>query len=290
MEEIVYLNGVMVPVSQAKISVMDYGFLYGYGLFETMRAYDGVVFRLDHHINRLAKSAVKLSITIDTSTLVKAVTNTLKVNKLRDARVRLTVSAGEGTMVPDSHSCTKPSVLVVASKYDPYTDDIYQRGFKVIVSSIHRNSQSPVLTMKTVNYMENLLARQQAKVAGVDDVLFLNEKGQLAEASASNIFMVNKNVLKTPPQNSGILPGITRNVILELALQMNIETYEADIQLEEIIEADEAFLTNSILEIMPLTNISGKAICYGKPGSITRRLRTAYKELVRKETRHQSES
>jgi branched-subunit amino acid aminotransferase/4-amino-4-deoxychorismate lyase len=247
MGEIVYLNGAMVPRSQAQISALDYGFLYGYGLFETMRTYDGTVFRLDNHIARLAKSADRLGIAVDTAILDKAVTDTLKANGLRDARVRLTVSIGEGSLVPDLYSCTAPNVLVVAAKYTPYPDEVYQRGFRVIVSSIRRNSQSPVPAMKTANYMESLLARQEAKTAGVDDVLFLNEKGQVTEASTSNIFMVSKNVLKTPRQGSGILPGITRDVILELAPQMDVIALEADILPEEIMETDEVFLTNSVV-------------------------------------------
>jgi branched-chain amino acid aminotransferase len=187
--------------------------------------------------------------------------------------------------VPDLHSCTAPSVLVVAAKYTPYADEAYQRGFRVIVSSIRRNSQSPVPAMKTANYMESLLARQEAKAAGVDDVLFLNEKGQLAEASTSNIFLVSKNVLKTPRQESGILQGITRGVILELALQMGIMAFEADIQVEEILYADEVFLTNSIMEIMPVTNLDGKTIGDGSPGHITQQLMSVYKDLVFRETR-----
>ena len=206
MEEIVYLNGAMVPRSEAKVPALDYGFLYGYGLFETMRAYSGIVFRLDSHITRLAKSADRLGIAVDTAILKKAVIDILKANGLRDARVRLTASIGEGSLVPDLHSCTTPSVLVVAAKYTPYADEVYQRGFRVIVSSIRRNSQSPVPAMKTANYVEGLLARQEAKAAGVDDALFFNDKGQLAEASTSNIFLVSKDILKTPPLQSRFIP------------------------------------------------------------------------------------
>ncbi len=287
MEEIVYLNGAMVPRSQAKIPAMDYGFLYGYGLFETMRAYSGVVFRLDSHIARLAKSANILGIAVDTAVLKKAVMDTLKANRLRDARVRLTASIGEGSLMPDLHSCTAPSVLVVAAKYIPYADEVYRRGFRVIVSSIRRNGQSPVPAMKTANYMESLLARQEAKTAGVDDALFLNEKGQVTEASTSNVFLVSQNVLRTPRQESGILPGITKDAILELAPQIGIMALETDILPEEIAEADEAFLTNSVVEIMPVTNLDGKAIRDGRPGPITRRLMSGYKDLVLRETRHQ---
>jgi branched-chain amino acid aminotransferase len=275
----------MVPGSQAKIPAMDYGFLYGYGLFETMRAYNGSVFRLDSHIARLADSAIRLGIAVDTAMLKKAIIDTIKVNGLKDARVRLTVSIGEGSLVPDLQSCAATSLLVAAAKYTPYADEVYQRGFNVIVSSIRRNSRSPVPAMKTVNCMESLLARRQAKAAGADDAIFLNDKGQLAEASTSNIFVVDKNVLKTPSEKSGILPGITRGVILELAPKMGTMALESDIPLEEAAEADEVFLTNSILEVMPVTNINGKAVRDGKPGPITQQLITGYKGLVYKETR-----
>ena len=284
MAEIVYLNGTLIPRSEARISAMDYGFFYGYGLFETMRAYGGSVFRLDEHLARLAGSAKRLAIEIDITVLTKAVMDTLKANSLADARIRLAVSVGEGNIAPDLRSCVTPSILVVALDYTPYDTTIYDMGFKVTVTSIRRNSQSPILSMKTANYMENLLARQEAKTAGFDDALFLNEKGQLTEASTSNVFMVSKDVLTTPTPESGILAGITRDVILELVPDLGIETLEEDIQLEEFEKADEAFLTNSILEIMPITNLNGKTIGNGKPGIITQRLMTAYKNLVFKET------
>ncbi|MDD4874466.1 MAG: aminotransferase class IV [Dehalococcoidales bacterium] len=285
MEEIVYLNGAMIPRNEAKIPAMDYSFLFGYGLFETMRAYNGVVFRLDSHIARLAKSALGLGIAVDTNLLKNAVTDTIKMNELIDARVRLTVSVGEGSPVPDLRTCQRPIVLVVATKYCLYPQEIYERGFSMIISTIRRNSQSPVSGMKTTNYMESLLARQEAKNAGVDDALFLNEKGHIAENSASNIFLISENAIMTPRRESGILPGITRDVILEMTPQLSITIFEADIRPEEIVEAEEAFLTNSILEIMPITNLGGKAIGDGIPGPITRQLMTAYKKLVIRETR-----
>lgn len=282
--EIVYLNGALIPRSEAKISVMDYGFLFGYGLFETMRAYNGVVFRLDSHLARLAKSAERLEIRIDTTSLKNAVMAPIQANKLKEARVRLTVSVGEGSLVPDVRTCINPTILVMAAKYTPYPPEIYERGFSVIISSIHRNSQSPVSRMKTANYLESLLSRQEARTQGVDDALLLNEKGQLAEATTSNLFLVSRNILKTPRLESGILPGVTRGVILELASRLGIEALEADIQLEELMAAGEAFLTNSIIEVMPVTAISGKAIGSGRPGAITRQLMTAYKDLVLRET------
>ncbi len=284
MTETVYLNGAFVPRSDAKISALDYGFLFGYGLFETMRAYNGTVFRLDNHLARLAKPAVKLSIPVEPGVLRNAVAETVRLNGLKEARVRLTVAIGEGSLVPDPHSCAKPTILVVAAKYTPYAPEIYERGFRVMVSSLRRNSQSPLTVMKTANYLENLLAREEARTAAFDDALLLNEKGQLAEASTSNIFLVSKNTLRTPSVESGILPGITRDVILELASELGIKTAEAAIRPEELRAAQEAFLTNSMIEVMPLSMVDGETVGSGKPGTVTRRLMTAYRDLVIKET------
>ena len=284
MGEIVYLNGAFLPRQEAKIPVMDYGFLFGYGLFETMRAYAGRVFRLDSHLARLAVSAATLGIPVDTSILKNAIVDTVAKNGLKEARVRTTVSAGEGGPVPDTRTCTCPTTLVVATRYAPYPRKIYERGFRVIISSTRRNSRSPVPAMKTTGYLENLLSRQEARVAAADDALLLNDRGKLAEASTSNVFLVKGNTLKTPRTENGILPGITRDVILELALQIGITTLEADILPDELLSANEAFLTSSLMEVMPLTGISGKAIGSGKPGAVTGKLAAAYKDLVLKET------
>ena len=281
MSEIVYLNGSLIPRSQASISALDYGFLYGFGLFETMRAYGGQVFRLDSHLNRLARSAEILGLPIETPDLKGAVMDTIQANKLSDARVRITVSIGEGEMTPDPSTCNKPTVLILAGHYEPYPEQVYEKGFRAIVSTIRRNSQSPLSRLKSANYLESILARQEARAAGVDEALCLNEKGLLAEASMSNIFLVADGILKTPGQESGILPGITRETILELALPLGINTLEHDIRLDELFQAQEAFLTNSLIEVMPLTEVDGKAIGSGRPGSLTKRLMAAYRKMVR---------
>jgi len=281
MSEIVYLNGSLIPRSQASISALDYGFLYGFGLFETMRAYGGQVFRLDSHLDRLAHSAEILGLPIGALDLKSAVIDTIHANKLSDARIRITVSIGEGGMVPDPSTCNKPTVLILAGHYQPYPEEVYENGFRAVVSSIRRNSQSPLSRLKSANYLESILARQEARAAGVDEALCLNEKGLVAEASMSNIFVVTDGILKTPGQESGILPGITRETILELASQLTINTLEHDIRLDELFHAQEAFLTNSLIEVMPLTEIDGKPIGSGRPGSITKRLMVAYKKMVR---------
>jgi len=260
---------------------MDYGFLYGFGLFETMRAYGGCVFRLDSHLSRLARSAEILGLPIEALDLKGAVRDTIHANKLSDARVRITISIGEGGMVPDPSACTQPTVLILAGHYKPYPEQVYEKGVGAVVSSIRRNSQSPLSRLKSANYLENMLAKQEARAAGVDEAICLNEKGLLAEASMSNIFLVNDGILRTPGEESGILPGITREVVLELASQLGINTFEQDIRLDELFQTQEAFLTNSLMEIMPLTEIDGKPVGSGKPESVTRRLMANYKKLVR---------
>ncbi len=281
MSEIVYLNGSLIPRSQASISALDYGFLYGYGLFETMRAYGGRVFRLDSHLRRLARSAEILGLPIGTLDLKGAVMNTIQANQLSEARVRITISIGEGGMVPDPSTCDKPTVLILAGHYRPYPEQVYQKGFRAVVSSIRRNSQSPLSRLKSANYLESILAKQEARAAGVEEALCLNEKGLLAEASMSNIFLVTDGTLRTPGQDSGILPGITRETILELASPLGINTLEQDIRLDELFHAQEAFLTNSLIEVMPLIEVDGKPIGSGRPGPVTRRLIADYKRMVR---------
>ena len=280
MDEIVYLNGSLIPRSQASISVLDYGFLYGFGLFETMRAYEGQVFRLDSHLNRLVRSAEVLGLPIGVTDLKEAVMATIQANQLSDARIRIAVSIGEGGMVPDPSLCERPTVLILAGHYHPYPEQVYEKGFRAIVSSIRRNSQSPLSRLKSANYLESMLAKQEARAAGVDEAICLNEKGLLAEASMSNIFLVDGGRLRTPGEESGILPGITRGVVLELASQLGISTFEQDIKLDELFQTQEAFLTNSLMEIMPLTEIDGKSVGSGRPGPVTQRLRVNYRKLV----------
>jgi branched-chain amino acid aminotransferase len=286
-EEIVYLNGSLIQRHEAKISVMDYGFLYGYGLFETMRAYNGIVFQMDNHLNRLAESAAQLDIPINTLALRNAVIETIQANRLKEARIRLSISIGEGSPTPNLCSCGQTTALVVATPYTPYESEIYTKGFSIMVSSIQRNSRSYLLSMKTSNYLENFLSLVRARSCGVDEALFLNEKNLITEASTSNVFLMSNNILKTPHPKNGLLLGITRGIVLELATQCGISTLEGDIQLEELLNADEVFLTNSIIEIMPVTMVNNKKINSGTPGQITRTLMNDYRNIVKKKTLNQ---
>jgi len=285
--EIIYLNGQLVPRFEAKLSPFDHGFLYGYGLFETMRAYNGHIFRLDSHLARLRCSAESIGLThsiLSTEegkqSLKSACMETLEANKLKDARIRLTVSAGEGDMTPDPSTCSSPTVLIAAQNLVPLPSEKYKTGFRAALSFLRRNSQSPLSRLKSTCYMENILARMVARAAGCDEAIFLNEQGYLAEGSTTNVFLVSNGELITPSFESGVLPGITREAVLEIARASNIKTQERQVELKELIEAEEAFVTNSVLELMPLTWFEGKTIGAGKAGQLTKELLASYRKIV----------
>lgn len=286
MDEVVYLNGRLIPASEARLSPFNYGFLIGFGIFETMRSYNGRIFRLDRHLARLMKSAEALDMASKMSgfDLADACYQVLKANGLSDARIRLTVSAGEGEIVPDLSTYHEVTVFIVARKLVPLSVAVYERGYKVMLSSIRRNSLSPLARHKSISWLENILARSQARAAGADEALLLNERGFVAECSASNIFLVSDEILLTPPVDSGALPGVTREVVLELAQNMGLRAVVGEVELKDLLMADEAFLTSSIIEVMPLTQLDGRPVGDGKPGKITRRLMSAYRELVARET------
>jgi branched-chain amino acid aminotransferase len=287
MEEIVYLNGSLVPRSQARISAFDHGFLYGYGLFETMRAYRGRIFLLERHLRRLLDSAAIIGLTSKLAEidLAKACVDTLKANGLQDARLRLTVSRGEGDPSPTANISAMPTVLVTATSYQPPSAQTYNKGFRAGVSSFRRHSQSLLSRLKSTNYLLNLLAKMEAEAVGLDESLLLNEHGFITEGSTSNVFFVSPPGLVTPPLASGILPGITREVVMELANKLGIMVSEGEVRVEDLEQFSEAFLTNSLMEIMPLVEVrveGGRSITIGsgRPGKLTKRLMIAYREMV----------
>jgi branched-chain amino acid aminotransferase len=286
MEEIIYLNGDFIPRSQAKLSPFDHGLLYGYGLFETMRSYGGAIFRFDRHLARLRRAAETLGIAskLTAFDLEEACYEVLKANNLAEARIRLTVSAGEGDITPNSATCSSITVFIAARKLVPLPPESYERGYTAVLSSWRRNSQSLLSRFKSTCYLENILARREAVTVGADEALFLNEKGFVAEGSTTNIFAASGEMLVTPSTESGALPGITREAVLELAESMGIMPVVRQVKLVELLRVDEAFLTNSVLEIMSLTRFDYKPIGSGRPGPLTQRLMSAYKKLVAKET------
>lgn len=282
---LIYINGSIVPRSEAWVSPFDRGFLYGYGLFETMRSYGGRVFRLDRHLARLMRSAGKLGLAsgLDPVALEQAIYKTLEANKLSDARIRLTVSAGEGERELAPPTLGALTIMVVAERLVPPPSHVYEEGVRAAIVSPRRNSQSPLSRIKSLNYLDSLIAHSEALALGADEAILLNERGFVCEGSTSNIFLVARGILLTPAEESGILPGITSEAVLELAHALGIEAVEGEIPSADLLRAEEVFLTNSIIEVEPITVVDGKPIGSGKPGEVTRRLMAAYKELVQKE-------
>ena len=284
MVETVYLNGALVLRSEARISPLDRGFLYGYGLFETVRSYGGRVFRLDRHMARLMHSSGELGLAslLDAVELEQAIYKTLEANKLLDARIRLTVAAGEGERGLSPPTSGKITILVVAEKLT-LPSHIYQQGIRAAIVSTRRNSQSLLPAIKSLNYLEGLIARAEAAALGADEAIMLNDRGYVSECSSSNIFLVVTGKLLTASLDSGILPGVTREVVLELAHELGIEAMEGDIPPSDLLKADEVFITTSVREIVPVVTVDGRAVGLGKPGGVARRLMAAYKELVQRE-------
>ena len=282
MESTVYLNGSLVPLSQARISPMDYGFLYGYGVYETMRAYGGRVFRLDRHLARMEHSAGALGIDLeDRPRMEKAVYDTIRANRLSDARVRVSVSPGEDGLAPGAPVRGEPTVFITAIDYRPPSDEVYRRGFSAVVSTVHRSPKCHSSRMKSLSTLDLLLARQEAACFNVDHAILLNDDDLVAEGSSTNIFYAKDGRLFTPAEHCGILPGVTRALVLrELAPSLGVVAQELDVALADLLEADEAFLTNSMIEIIPLTMVAGRDIGSGRPGALTRRLMQAYRALV----------
>jgi branched-chain amino acid aminotransferase group I len=283
MKEHIYLNGGIVSSAEARVSVFDHGYLYGYGVFETMRAYSGHIFRIDQHLERLHRGLSFLGIPEPKIALDLACHATLQANHLDNARLRMEVTAGAGEPSPDPLTCRHPTVVAFARPLD-LAPESYESGFHVVLSSFTRNSTSLLTQVKSVCYSESILARQEAKKAGADEAILCNERGFLADGATTNIFLVKDGSITTPPTKSGALPGITRAVVLELANACGIQTSEVALTMDDLINADEAFLTNTVIELMPIRFFQGKVVGKESRGMVTRRLMTAYRNLVRKET------
>mgnify|MGYP001626194864 FL=1 len=275
-ELLVYIDGEFVPRSQAKVSVFDHGLLYGDGVFEGIRSYNGVVFKLLEHIDRLYDSAktILLNIPVTKEEMVKIVLETLKRNNLKDAYIRLIVTRGVGDLGLDPRKCSKPSIIVIAQPMEPLLGkEVKEKGVKLIISSIRRDRVDATSHQaKTLNYLNSILAKIEAINSGVDDAVLLDERGFVSEASAANLFIVKNNNIFTPPQTAGILPGITRGTVIELARRIGYRVEERDITPIELLTADEVFLTGTAAEIVPVVEISGRKIGDGKPGQVTKRL------------------
>jgi branched-chain amino acid aminotransferase len=281
----VYVSGRLVPKEQASISVFDHGLLYGDGIFEGMRIYSGKVFRLKEHLDRLWNSAraIRLEIPGTKETMAEAVKQTIAVNKLSDGYVRLVVTRGSGTLGLDPNRCSNPEVIIIADQIALYPKEDYEQGLKIVTAATIRNHPAALNPrIKSLNYLNNIMAKIEGQQAGCKEALMLNHKGEVAECTGDNIFIVRDGYLFTPPNDAGILEGITRGAVLELAGRLKIPASETPITRHDIFVADECFLTGSAAEVIPVIELDGRKIGDGKPGPVTARLLAAFQQEVRK--------
>jgi branched-chain amino acid aminotransferase len=282
---LVYLNGKFVNKDDAKVSVFDHGYLYGDGIYETMRAYQGMLFLLDRHLVRLKHSAdsISLKLPLPLDKIGDALNATVKANNLNDAYVRIQISRGPGEIGLDPALCPDPTMVIVAKAFKDYPAEHYERGVSVAIVNTRRNHPLALNpSIKGTNFLNNILAKIESIRAGAYEAIMLNWEGYVAEGTISNLFFAKSGVLYTPNLKTGILEGVTRGLVLDLARKEKIEAREELIPVKTLIEADECFITNTTIEVMPVTAIDGRAIGNGKPGPITEALRKAYRSEVQK--------
>ncbi len=280
----VYLNGKFVDQSQAKVSVFDHGLLYGDGVFEGIRSYNGLIFKLQEHIDRLFESAhtIMLEIPMTKERMIKVVKESLRVNRLRDAYVRLVVTRGEGDLGLDPRKCSKPTVFVIADKIQLYPKKLYEQGLSLITVATQRNVPEALNPqIKSLNYLNNILGKIEAVNAGFEEAIMLSHSGYVTECTGENIFLMRKKKLLTPPAYIGVLRGITRQTVMELAVHYRLAVSEELLTRHDLFNADEVFLTGTAAEIVPVVKIDGRLIGRGKPGPVTKKLQDAFHQLTR---------
>ncbi|MGD8188842.1 branched-chain-amino-acid transaminase [Brevibacillus ginsengisoli] len=285
-EQWIYLNGEMVTKENAKVSVYDHGFLYGDGVFEGIRVYNGNVFRLEEHIERLYESALSilLHIPMTPEEMIQALLETIRKNELRDAYIRLIVSRGNGNLGLDPRSCVAPNVIIIAEQLQLFPKELYETGMKIITVATRRikpDALNPKI--KSLNYLNNILVRIEAHQAGVSEALMLNSEGYVAEGSGDNVFLVKKGVLYTPPCYLGALQGITRQAILDIAESLGYKVKEEPFTRHDVYVADEVFLTGTAAEVISVVEVDGRQIKDGKPGPVTNHLLTEFRRFVENE-------
>jgi branched-chain amino acid aminotransferase len=283
MEPKVYINGKLYPKEEAKVSVFDHGLLYGDGVFEGIRCYNGNIFKLEEHIDRLYDSAeaISLQIQLGRDQLKDAIVSTLKANNLKDSYIRLVVTRGVGKLGLDPFNCETPQLVIITDTIQLYPKELYEKGLDaIIVQTIRNHSKALNPTIKSMNYLNNILAKIECLRAGAAEGIMLNTDGYVAECTGDNIFIVKDNEIFTPPVSAGILIGITRNVVIELAKEASITVKEEQLTEDDLYNADECFLTGTAAEIIPVANIDGRKIATGKPGKITLSLLKKYQKLT----------
>ncbi|NIP84601.1 MAG: branched-chain-amino-acid transaminase [Planctomycetales bacterium] len=280
----VYINGTFYDKQDAKISVYDHGLLYGDGVFEGIRSYGGKVFRLDQHLTRLWESAaaIHLQIPIPQTQLAEDVVRTLQTNHIDDGYVRLIVTRGAGTLGLDPDRTSDPQVIIIADHVALYPPEYYTHGLEIVTAGTLRNHPAALNPrIKSLNYLNNILAKIEGKQAGCIEALMLNHKGEVAECTGDNIFLVRANNLLTPPPGAGILEGITRQAVCELADEAGIDVQQIALTLEDVYAADECFLTGTAAEIVPVVRVDQRPIGSGQPGAVTNELIQRFRGLTR---------
>lgn len=285
MELKIYIDGKLYDKKEAKISVFDHGLLYGDGVFEGIRSYNCLVFKLDEHIQRLYESAhaIMLKIPMTKEQLKQAIIETLKCNKLKDAYIRVVVTRGAGDLGLDPRKCKGPSVIIITDKIAFYPQELFEKGLRLITVPTARNLPEALNpAIKSLNYLNNIMAKIEAINSGVEEAIMLNNYGYVAECTGDNIFIVKEGILKTPPIYHGALRGITRKTIIEIAAKEGIEVQRTTLTRYDLFNAEECFLTGTAAEVIPVIEIDGRVIADGKIGKITQRLTACFKESTKR--------
>jgi branched-chain amino acid aminotransferase len=280
----IFIDGRYCAQRDAKISVFDHGLLYGDGVFEGIRAYNGRVFKLKEHIDRLFCSAKSILLTMPMShaAVMRAVVETCRRNKIRDGYIRLVVTRGVGTLGLNPNRCKRGSVIVIADKIQLYAPEVYQRGMEIVTVPTTRNLHNAVNpAVKSLNYLNNILAKIEANNAGCEEAVMLNAEGFVSECTGDNIFIIKEGQLFTPPLSAGALYGITRRVVMEIAEESGYRVAEPNLTRHDLFNADECFLTGTGAEIVPIVKIDGRVIGDGQPGVITQKLVGQYRALTK---------
>ncbi|MDI6903921.1 MAG: branched-chain-amino-acid transaminase [Candidatus Bathyarchaeia archaeon] len=283
-ELLVYIDGEYYPKPQAKISVYDHGLLYGDGVFEGIRAYSGVVFKLKEHIDRLYRSArvIMLNIPQTKEEMINAVLETLRKNNLRDAYIRLVVTRGVGDLGLDPRKCPKPTVIIITDVIKLHSTEAKEKGMRAMIVWVKRDPVDATShEVKSLNYLNSILGKIEANIAGFDEAICLDKNGHISEGVAENLFIVQNGKIITPPTSTGALVGITRDVVMKLAEKLGYTAVESTITPTDLFTADEAFFTGTAAEIVPIVEVNKRMIGDGKPGPITRRLMQEFEKVVR---------
>lgn len=280
----VYIDGKFCEERDAKISVFDHGLLYGDGIFEGIRAYNSRIFRLKEHIDRLFYSAkaIMLRIPLSHAEIMAAVVQTCRRNKIRDGYVRLMATRGPGTLGLNPNRCKKPSLIIIADRIQLYPPEFYQKGMAIVTAPTVRNLHSALNpAIKSLNYLNNIMAKIEATNAGCEEAIMLNAEGFVAECTGDNVFIVKQDHLLTPPLSAGALYGITRRVVMEMAAESGLTVSEPNLTRYDLFNADECFLTGTGAELVPVVKIDGRIIGSGRPGPVTTRLVAQYRALTK---------